>query len=140
MTIKVLTIDDDPAMTEMLTLLLQNNKYDVVSASNGEDGIALVKDAHPDIILLDIMMPGKDGWQVCEEIRSFSNTPIMVLSAIKKPAMIASTLDAGADDYLIKPVPGSILLAHIKSLTRRNQANHNMPTDTTSLQNAPAFA
>lgn len=136
MNIKVLTIDDDPAMIDLLSLLLKNNHFDVISASNGDDGIALVKYAHPDVVLLDILMPGKDGWQACKEIRAMSNVPIIVLSAIKNPSMIASALDAGADDYLIKPVPSSILLAHIKSLTRRNHTASLKPS-TESLQNSP---
>ena len=66
------------------------------------------------------MMPDMDGWETCKRIRSFSNTPIIVLSALNNPGMVASALDAGADDYLIKPVPGSLLIAHIKTLTRRS--------------------
>ena len=120
MPIKVLAIDDDVAMTDLLSLLLRTNKFDVITANNGADGIALVKHATPDIVLLDMMMPEMDGWQVCEEIRKFSNIPVLVLSALNKPGLVASALDAGADDYLIKPVPSNILIAHIKNLTKHS--------------------
>ncbi len=139
MTIKVLTIDDDPAMTDLLSLLLKANKFDVIVANNGQDGLALVRYAEPDIVLLDMMMPGKDGWAVCKEIREFSNVPIVVLSALNNPGMVASALDAGADDYLIKPVASSVLLAHIRNLTRRSHTA-NLRPETTPLHKSPVFS
>jgi DNA-binding response OmpR family regulator len=116
---KVLTIDDDPAMTELLTLLLKMHGIDAYMANNGEEGIRLMRKISPDIIILDLMMPGMDGWQVCEKIRSFSDIPILILSALDNPGMVASALDAGADDYLVKPVPSGVLIAHLNTLTRR---------------------
>jgi two-component system KDP operon response regulator KdpE len=65
------------------------------------------------------MMPDKDGWEVCKAVRSFSNVPILVLSALNDPRMVASVLDVGADDFLVKPVPSSILVAHLRKLVRR---------------------
>jgi len=120
MTIKILAIDDDTAMTELLTLLLQSHDFDIATANSGEEGIELIPQIRPDIILLDLMMPNMDGWDTCKKIRSFSNIPIIVLSALNNPGMVASALDAGADDYLIKPVPSSLLVAHIKTLARRS--------------------
>ena len=141
MPIKVLAIDDDVAMTDLLSLLLRTNKFDVITANNGADGIALVKHATPDIVLLDMMMPEMDGWQVCEEIRKFSNIPVLVLSALNKPGLVASALDAGADDYLIKPVPSNILIAHIKNLTKHsNIGTGNLRSGTASIQKNPAFS
>ncbi len=64
-------------------------------------------------------MPGMDGWQVCTEVRAFSDVPILILSALDSPGMVASALDAGADDYLVKPVPSGVLLAHLNNLNRR---------------------
>ena len=116
---KILAIDDDTAMTELLTLLLQSHDFEIKTANSGQEGINLVPNFKPDIILLDLMMPDMDGWETCKKIREFSNTPIVVLSALNNPGMVASALDAGADDYLIKPVPSSLLVAHIKNLTRR---------------------
>ncbi|MCF6278393.1 MAG: response regulator transcription factor [Anaerolineales bacterium] len=120
MPIRVLAIDDDTAMTELLTLLLRSHGFESMTANSGADGIQAVKTEHPDIILLDLMMPGMDGWENCKAIRDFSNTPIIVLSSLNSPGMVASALDAGADDYLIKPVPSGILVAHIKNLARRS--------------------
>ena len=139
MPIKVLAIDDDTAMTDLLSLLLRTNKFDVITANNGMDGIELIRNAAPDIVILDMMMPEMDGWQVCEEIRKFSDIPIVVLSALNKPGLVASALDAGADDYLIKPVPSNILIAHIKSLTKRSNTG-NLRPDTASLQKNPAYS
>jgi len=117
---KILAIDDDTAMTELLTLLLQSHDFEIKTANSGQEGIDLVRQISPDIILLDLMMPDMDGWETCKKIREFSNTPIVVLSALNNPGMVASALDAGADDYLIKPVPSSLLVAHIKNLARRS--------------------
>ncbi len=139
MPIRVLAIDDDPAMTELLTLLLQTNKLDVMTANSGHEGIMLLKKAAPDIVILDMMMPEMDGKQVCEEIRKFSNVPIVVLSALNNPGMVASALDAGADDYLIKPVPSSILLAHIKRLAERSKGTGDLASGTATLRNNPAY-
>jgi DNA-binding response OmpR family regulator len=119
MAIKVLIIDDDSAMTELLSLLLKSYDVEVVSTSDSQAGVDMARTVAPDIILLDLMMPGKSGWDVCREIRAFSQVPIAILSAIDDPAMVASALDAGADDYMVKPVPSGELLSHINNLTRR---------------------
>ncbi len=119
MPLKVLAIDDDPAMTELLTLLLKTRGFEVFTANTGEDGIRMIRAIMPDVVILDLMMPSVDGWQVCAQVREFSNTPILILSALDSPGMVASALDAGADDYLIKPVPSSVLIAHLNNLTRR---------------------
>ncbi len=120
MPIKILAIDDDTAMTELLTVLLESRDFEITTANSGKEGISLIKQINPDIILLDLMMPEMDGWETCKKIRDFSNIPIVVLSALNNPDMVASALDAGADDYLIKPVPSSLLQAHIKNLARRS--------------------
>lgn len=118
----VLTIDDDNAITELLAMLLRTHGYEVVTANNGEEGIKFIKEKNPHVIVLDLMMPGIDGWQVCKRVRAFSNVPIVILSALDDPAMIAAALDAGADDYLVKPVSSSILIAHLNRLIRRTGA------------------
>ncbi|GAB4483456.1 MAG: hypothetical protein OHK0031_06800 [Anaerolineales bacterium] len=122
MTTKVLIIDDDPAITELIGLLLQSYGLQVISSNDSLRGLEMARTETPDVIILDLMMPGKSGWEICHEVRAFSRVPIAILSAIDDPAMIASTLDAGADDYLIKPVPSSELMAHINNLTRRANA------------------
>ncbi len=117
--IKVLVVDDDPAMTDLLRLLLQPALGLVITANSGVEGIKLVHEESPDLILLDLMMPGMDGWEVCKVVRSFSKIPIIILSAMDNPGLVASALDAGADDYLVKPVTSSMLLAHIANIVRR---------------------
>ncbi len=82
MTLKVLTIDDDPALTELLTLLLRSRGHDAYMANSGEEGIRLIREISPDVVILDLMMPGMDGWQVCASVRSFSKVPILILSAL----------------------------------------------------------
>ena len=117
--LKILVIDDDPAMTDLLSLLLRPTNADILTANDGRTGINLCEEEDPDLVILDLMMPEIDGWQVCTEIRSFSNTPILILSALDSPGMVAAALDAGADDYLIKPVTSGVLVAHINTLIRR---------------------
>lgn len=117
---KILVIDDDLAITELMSMLLKTFGFDVLTTNNGEEGIRLVREFKPNVVLLDLMMPDVDGWQVCKTIRRTSNVPILVLSALNEPRMVASVLDAGADDFLVKPVPSGVLVANIKKLIRRN--------------------
>jgi len=118
---KILVIDDDPAMTELLKLLLEPASSDVLTANSGPDGIFLAQSKNPDVIILDLMMPDMNGWQVCKAVREFSRVPILILSALDSPGLVAAALDAGAVYYLIKPVPSSVLLAHLHTLVRRTR-------------------
>jgi len=119
MNTKVLVIDDDTAITELMGMLLKTHGFDVITTNSGAEGVKLTQELLPSVILLDLMMPDMDGWQVCKAIRSFSNVPILILSAINDPRMVASVLDAGADDFLVKPVPSGILVAHMRKMVRR---------------------
>lgn len=116
---KVLVIDDDTAMTDLLKLLLEPAKATLLTANSAVDGVALAKDESPDVIILDLMMPDITGWELCGMLRKFSTAPILVLSALDIPGMVARALNAGADDYLIKPVTSPVLTAHINKLVRR---------------------
>ncbi|MEN4011040.1 MAG: response regulator transcription factor [Chloroflexota bacterium] len=117
----ILVIDDDPAMTELLAALLQTIPAKVIAVNSGQEGIDRAQQHRPDIVILDLMMPEMDGWQVCKKIREFSNVPILILSALDHPGMVATALDAGADDYLIKPVSSGMLIARINTLLRRSK-------------------
>jgi DNA-binding response OmpR family regulator len=117
---KILVIDDDPAMTDLIRLVLEPTEAKVILAHSGEYGLEKLKEDNPDIVILDLVMPGMDGWQVCEQIRSISRVPIMILSVLDNPGLVARALDMGADDYLIKPVKSAVLIAHINNLTRRS--------------------
>lgn len=131
MTTKVLVIDDDVAITDLMSMLLKTHGFDVSTTNNGADGVNLVKEKSPHVVILDLMMPDMDGWQVCKAVRAFSNSPILILSAINDPRLVASILDAGADDFLVKPVPSGVLVAHIRKMIRRTGALH-LPSDDAS--------
>ncbi len=125
----VLTIDDDPAITDLLSLLLKANGFDVLVANGGREGLRMIKDNSPRLVVLDLMMPDMDGWQVCRAAREFTSVPILVLSALDEPSIVASILDLGADDFLVKPVPSSVLVAHLNKLARRTEMLHRVPHD-----------
>lgn len=115
----VLTIDDDPAITELLSALLRAHNFEVITENSGQSGVQAIKEKSPELVVLDLMMPDMDGWQVCKTVRAFSSVPILILSALDDPSVVASILDAGADDYLVKPVASAILVAHLNKIARR---------------------
>jgi DNA-binding response OmpR family regulator len=119
MTTKIIVIDDDTAVTDLLSVLLKSHGFDVTATNSSSEGLGLIRENEYGLIILDLMMPDMDGWEVCKTVREFSQTPIIVLSALNDPSMVASVLDAGADDYLTKPTPSRVLVAHINRLTRR---------------------
>ena len=119
MPIKILVIDDDSAVTDLLSLLLRSQGFDVSATTNSTEGLSTIRENAPDVVVLDLMMPEMDGWQICKAVREFSQVPIIILSALNDPSMIASVLDAGADDYLTKPTPSRVLIAHINRLVHR---------------------
>jgi len=127
---KVLVVDDDTAITELLSLLLKSHGFEIVTANTGADGIRLAREENPGVVILDLMMPEKDGWEVCRALRNFSNVPVLMLSAINDPQKIASILDGGADDFLVKPVPSSVLVAHLRKLVRRTGGLEGEPEST----------
>ena len=130
MSVKLLVIDDDSAVTDLLTLLLKSNGFDVTATNNSADGLGMIRETSPDVVILDLMMPEMDGWQICKAVREFSQVPIIILSALNDPSMIASVLDAGADDYLTKPTPSRVLIAHINRLINRSGSlNSNASVD-----------
>lgn len=116
---KILVIDDDEGMTELLSMVLSPESSQVITANTGPKGIEMAKAQSPDLIILDLMMPEMNGWSICQQIRKFSDVPILILSAIDSPGLVANALDVGADDYLVKPVSSSTLLARLNQLSRR---------------------
>ena len=123
MTTKILVIDDDTAVTDLLSVLLRSQGFEVTATNSSSDGLSYIRDNEPDLVVLDLMMPEIDGWEVCRSVRAFSQVPIIVLSALNDPSMVASVLDAGADDYLTKPTPSRVLVAHINRLLKRNETS-----------------
>ncbi len=120
---KILVVDDDIGMTDLLKILLAPASNNIMVANSGKEGVSIVKKDPPDVVILDLMMPEMDGCEVCKSVREFSNVPILILSAMDNPGMVAQALDAGADDYVIKPVPSGVLIAHINKLIRRKTPN-----------------
>jgi DNA-binding response OmpR family regulator len=126
MTIKLLVIDDDTAVTDLLSLLLKSQGFEVFATNNSSDGLSMIREMQPDLVILDLMMPEMDGWEVCRSVRQFSQIPIIILSALNDPSMIASVLDAGADDYLTKPFNPRELVARVKAILRRGERSTKM--------------
>jgi DNA-binding response OmpR family regulator len=120
---RVLVIDDDILLTKTFKDALNPNTFEVFVANSGSEGIELVHQLEPEVIVLDLMMPGMNGWEVCRAIRTFSQVPILVLSAVVDPEMVMQALDEGADDYMIKPVAFSVLASRLKRLTQQARIN-----------------
>lgn len=120
MTMSVLMIDDDPDVAVTLRSLLRGQDFEIEPVYTAKHGIAACREKEPDVVILDLLMPEMDGWEVCHELRSFSDVPILILSALGSPGSVARALDAGADDYLIKPVHASLLASRLRTLVRRH--------------------
>ena len=116
---KLLIIDDDPNICEMLRLYLENEGYKVKTANDGNEGLSYFKIYEPDLVLLDIMMPKKDGWQVCREIREISPKPVIMITAKGEVFDKVLGLELGADDFIVKPFDMKELFARIKAVLRR---------------------
>ena len=100
---KVLVVDDDNNICELLKLYLEKEGYGVMVSHDGDEAVLKFNTLHPDIVLLDIMLPGLDGWQVCREIRKKSNVPIIMITAKSETFDKVLGLELGADDYVVKP-------------------------------------
>ena len=120
--LKILVVDDDPNILQLITLYLTKEGFDVVQAKQGDEALRLFKSAPPNLVLLDIMLPVMDGWQVCREIRKVSNIPIIMLTAKDETFDKVLGLELGADDYIVKPFDTKELVARIKAVLRRFQA------------------
>lgn len=120
--LKILIVDDEADIRQILTYNLQKEGYEVFEAATGEEGIRVTKEIHPDLILLDVMMPEMDGIEVCEQLRrtpEFENVLICFLTARSEDYSQIAGLDAGADDYVSKPVKPKVLISRINALLRR---------------------
>lgn len=129
MSSKALIIEDDDNIADLLRLYLEKDGFSVLLATDGGTGVRLAKESSPDIILLDIMLPVLDGWQVCGKIRSFSKVPIIMLTAKGETADRVSGLEMGADDYVVKPFEIKELLARIRAVLRRTGTDDKNPKE-----------
>jgi two-component system response regulator MtrA len=119
---RVLVVDDDPSLAEMLTIVLRQEGFDSRVCSRGDRALAEFRDYRPDVLLLDLMLPGKDGIDVCKEIRAESGVPIVMLTAKGDTVDVVVGLESGADDYVVKPFKPKELVARIRARVRRDAA------------------
>lgn len=120
---KILVVDDDVNICELLRLYIERDDYQVVIANDGEQAVELFNREQPDLVLLDIMLPKMDGWQVCKEICKTSNRPIIMLTAKGELFDKILGLELGADDYIIKPFEAKEVIARIHAVLRRTSTN-----------------
>ncbi len=117
---KILVVDDDATFVRLVDQVLTDKGYEVLTASNGQEALRLLFVHKPDLVLLDVVMPGMDGWQACSRIRDISDVPIIILSGSQKTeADIVRGLDYGADGYIIKPIGNRELVARVQAMLRR---------------------
>ena len=120
---KILVVDDDLNICELLRLYLTKDGYNVVVANDGQSAVSMFQEENPALVLLDVMLPKLDGWQVCREIRKFSETPIIMLTAKGEVFDRVLGLELGADDYVVKPFDTKEIVARIKAVLRRSAAS-----------------
>ncbi len=126
---KLLIVDDDVNICEMLKIYFENEGYKTILANDGVEAVQAFKASEPDLVLLDIMMPRKDGWQVCREIREISHKPIIMLTAKGEIFDKVLGLELGADDFIVKPFDMKELSARIKAVLRRYDAHNKVSDD-----------
>ena len=119
MATKILVIDDDVNICDLLQMYLEKEGYEVRTANDGAEGVTAFRMYEPDMVLLDIMLPQKDGWQICREIREQSSKPIIMISAKGETIDKVLGLELGADDYIVKPLDMKEVFARIKAVLRR---------------------
>lgn len=126
---KILVVDDDLNICELLKLYLENDGYVVYTANDGKQAVDMFKNKTPDLVLLDIMLPKMDGWQVCREIRKTSGVPIIMLTAKGETFDKVLGLELGADDYVVKPFDTKEVMARIKAVLRRTKGDSEAGED-----------
>lgn len=118
----VLVVDDDASLAEMLSIVLRQEGFDSRIVGRGDAALDAFRDYRPDLVLLDLMLPGKDGIDVCKEIRAESGVPIVMLTAKGDTVDVVVGLESGADDYIVKPFKPKELVARVRARVRRNDA------------------
>lgn len=125
----ILVVDDEPKYVKLLVTNLKMAGYDVLSCDNGYDALQFIEDKDPDLVLLDLRLPGLDGYRVCQTVRNFSPVPIIMLTAMDRQEDKILGLDSGADDYLSKPFGMPELLARVRAALRRSRGDLLVGTD-----------
>jgi two-component system alkaline phosphatase synthesis response regulator PhoP len=134
MSTRILVVDDEPSVTELLAYNLRKAHYDVLIASDGRQALNLAREASPDLILLDLMLPEVDGLDVCRELRKSTSVPIIMVTALGEETDRVVGLEVGADDYITKPFGMRELLARVKTVLRRVHPEEGGATPVTILQ------
>ncbi len=125
--VNILIIEDDPAIGELITLYAEKNGYSVCVAHNGTSGLDLFYEQPPDLVILDIMLPEMDGWDVCKEIRRYEKTPVIMLTGKGENRDKLKGFELGTDDYLVKPFDPNELMARTKAVLRRTNPLFDAP-------------
>jgi DNA-binding response OmpR family regulator len=123
----LLLVDDEPRIRRVLRLALEDEGYDIAEAANGHDALATLRREPPDVVLLDLMLPDRDGFTVCREIRRSSDVPVIMVTARTDSHDVVAGLEAGADDYVTKPLVAKELSARIRALLRRVEPANTRP-------------
>lgn len=118
---RILVVDDDPSISEMVAILLESEGYEVTVCADGQSVVPLYRAEKPDLVLLDVMLPGMNGVEVCRALREESDVPIIMMSALTDSVDVIAGLEAGADDYVTKPFENSVLIARVKARLRRQE-------------------
>jgi DNA-binding response OmpR family regulator len=118
---RILIIEDDRDLARVTRLQLEHNGYQVTVCLNGTSGLQAVRESEPDLILLDILLPDMDGWDVCEQLRTITDVPIIIATALGTDKDMIHGIDLGADDYMIKPFTYAELVARVKTALHRAQ-------------------
>lgn len=118
---KVLVVDDDPVLNQMIAANMKISGYEVVTATSGPAGLRIAREVKPDVIILDVMMPGMDGFETCRQLRDFSTAPVLFLTARGEEVDLVEGFEAGADDYMRKPFSQRELELRIRALLQRSQ-------------------
>jgi len=117
---KILVVDDEPALVRLIEQVLTHNDYEVLKAYNGQEALRLLFNQKPDLVLLDVVLPGMDGWETCKRIRELSDVPVMMLTGKQRAEEdVVRGLEYGADDYLFKPIGNRELVARVRAVLRR---------------------
>ena len=126
---KILIVDDDNNIAELISLYLTKEMYETRIAEDGEEALSIFREFDPNLVILDLMLPGKDGYEVCREIRQMKDTPVIMLSAKGETFDKVLGLELGADDYMIKPFDSKELVARVKAVLRRYKAASPRPVE-----------
>lgn len=134
---KIIVVEDEKPISQVLQAYLKNANYQVIPVFRGDEALSIIHRENPDLVLLDVMLPGKNGWSILEELREDRITPVIMLTALGETPDRLKGFDIGADDYIPKPFVAEEVVARVKAVLRRNSADSNHTLTFGSLQLNP---